>query len=59
MKTTWRLTKNPLTDSFEEAKWIDHYFAHGVTGVAFKDGTVYNPAIIDLKVHSHAGNKSR
>lgn len=42
-------TKNPATEEWEEAKWLDNYFAPKEYGVQFKDRSVYNPKLIKLE----------
>jgi hypothetical protein len=42
MSTFYRRTKNPVTDRFEDALWLDDYFGRHRYGVQFpSDGIVY------------------
>lgn len=52
MTYIYRSTKNPLTDRFESARWLEHYFGYGKWGVSFKDGTIYSPDYYSLKTRA-------
>lgn len=49
MSTYSKITKNPKTGKFEEARWIDDYFGPHHYGVEFQDGTVIDPWEVDLE----------
>lgn len=48
----FKITKNPLTMRFEMAEWLRDHFALGIDGVKFPDGSIYNPAVVMLKIHN-------
>ncbi len=43
MSTYQRFTKHPVTGRWENATWIDDYFARHHYGVEFPDGSVFDP----------------
>ena len=48
MSTFSRITRHPQTGTYEEATWIDDYFAPHVSGVEFKsDGKVYPTELVE------------
>jgi len=49
MSTYSRLTKNPDTGEWEQAIWIDDYYAKNHYGVKFENGIVVDPEIIELE----------
>lgn len=41
MSNYFRITRNPKTDKFEAALWLDDHFGLHNYGVRFKDGSIY------------------
>lgn len=50
-------TKHPRTGEWEEAEWLDNFFAHHDYGVRFSDGEVFNPLNYELETSESAPNK--
>jgi len=45
-----RQLRNPLNDKFERPLLLPDYFAPGVDGIKFSDGTIYNPVFTRFKL---------
>lgn len=43
MSSFYKPTKHPETGKWENAEWLDNYFAQHGYGVRFPDGSVWNP----------------
>lgn len=45
MSNYTRLTKHPDTGKWEQAEWLDDYYAHYEYGVRFPDGKVFRATL--------------
>jgi hypothetical protein len=46
----YRKGKNPRNDKYEPVTIIKDHFAPGVDGYKFDCGTIYNPAVVRIKL---------
>ena len=49
MSSYIKLTKHPETGKWEQAYWLDNYYAPHHYGVRFPDGKMYDPETINLE----------
>lgn len=57
MSTYSRMTKNPITGVFEKAQWMDDHFGHHHYGVKFPDGSIIDPAVMELEIREQTAEE--